>query len=66
MKLIADLNNTLSKRPFRVFKIQHGIDRLEVLVPLDQVDAFKEAVDSTMSKQRFLQVLAEHQGKVRA
>lgn len=67
MKLIADLNNKLEKVPYRVMKVEYGIDRFEIMVPLDNARAFKEAViGRSASKSDLLKILAEHGGKVKA
>jgi len=64
-----ELLNALSKpqkRPFQVFKVTHGIEVIDLKVPLAQADAFQQAFEALSQKDKpaILQVLAEHGGSV--
>ncbi len=64
-KLIAELDSTAGKTPWQQFKIQHGIETFEVLVPLKNAGLFEEQLKQPMpSKHDILAVLKDCGGEL--
>lgn len=64
-KLLNDLSS--GKTPYQNYTIVHGIEQLEVLIPLTNVKAFESAFDQTDgNKKKILEAIAASNGKLKA
>jgi hypothetical protein len=44
MKMLADVEKIAGKKPFQVYHLKHGIERISVMVPLSNAQAFEQKV----------------------
>ena len=67
MNLLADLDDKAGKTALQSYKIQHGIERIEVLVPLVNAKAFEAQIQKQPfeSRKAILEVLYAHGGELK-
>jgi hypothetical protein len=64
--LIADLDDRAGKTALQTYKIQHGIERIEVLVPVKNAAAFEAAMKQPIkTRAAILEVLYAHAGELK-
>lgn len=65
--LLNELDATAGKTAYQSYTIQHGIERIKVLVPLKNVQVFEAEFNATTdkSKNALLEVVTRHSGKIR-
>lgn len=61
---MSDLDAQTGKIPFQSYTIMHGIEKIEVLVPFKNVQAFEAQVKSTdlPTRQAVLECVQSHGG----
>lgn len=59
MKLLNSVVTNKPKRALQVYTIHHGIDRVKVKVPKDQVPAFEQAFNTASAAGAPLKMLME-------
>lgn len=66
-KLLDQLENLQQKQPFQSYKIKHGIELLEVLVPVEHAPLFEQQFSelTDKSKRAIIQLVMSFNGKVR-
>lgn len=52
------------KKPFQLYIVEHGIERLTVKIPLHQVAAFEKSASGIKDKQSIMSIVAGLGGKV--
>lgn len=63
-KLLSTIDQP-TKKPYQLYTIEHGIERLSVKVPLQEAASFEELfAKSDKSKQSILKLLETHHGAV--
>lgn len=65
--LLTDLDAVAGKTAYQTYTIQHGIEQLDVLVPLKNAQVFEAAflAGADKSKAQLLEIVKAHDGKVR-
>lgn len=64
--LLTDLNAVGDKTAYQSYTLQHGIEKMAVLVPLRNAKVFEEAfAKADRSKSALLDVIAQHSGKIK-
>ena len=64
--LLTDLDAISGKTAYQSYTLQHGIEKLTVLVPLKNAKQFEEEFAMTAtSKATLLEVVARHSGKIK-
>lgn len=66
-KLLNDLSAAGTKIPYQVYTLEHGIERIELRVPLKQVPLFEQEFSAltTKSKASITQLVIKVGGKVK-
>ena len=61
--LLSDLEQ--AKKPFQVYTLEHGIERLTLLLPLKEAASFEQEFEkSDRSKETILELVVRHSGRV--
>lgn len=65
--LLNDLEANAGKTAYQSYTIQHGIEKIAVLVPLKQAKVFEQdfAATKDKSKEALLEVVTRHSGKIK-
>lgn len=65
--LLTDLDTYAGKTAYQTYTMQHGIEKLTILIPLKNSAVFENefAAISDKSKSSLLEVVARHAGKVK-
>ncbi len=66
-KLITQLEATKDKKAYQTYTIEHGIEHIQVLVPVKQVSLFEEQFANLKSKQKtnIIDLVKQVGGKIR-
>lgn len=63
------LLGNIDKKPYQAYTIEHGIERIQVKIPLKEASAFEAAFAAALcadiSKTRLMAIVEEHGGSVR-
>jgi len=65
--LLSELDKTAGKTAYQTYKIRHGIETFEVLVPLKNAAVFENQIakQKLATKQAVLQFVTEHGGELK-
>jgi hypothetical protein len=66
-KLLNQLETFQQKQPFQTYKVKHGIELFEVLVPVQQAPLFEQQFNqlTDKSKRAIIELVMSFNGKVR-
>ena len=62
-KLLSTFDQPV-KKPFQLYTIEHGIERLSVKVPLNSASVFEQQANGLKSKARIIELVKSLGGKV--
>lgn len=65
--LLNDLQTNAGKTAYQSYTIQHGIEKMTVLVPLKQAKVFEQefAASTVKTKDALLEIVTRHSGKIK-
>jgi len=65
LKLISDLDSQAGKTAYQTYVVQHGIERISVLIPLKNTQAFEERINAgdLPTRQSVLEVVKANNGQ---
>lgn len=65
--LLSELDRSAEKTPWQSYTIKHGIESIEVIVPLKNAAIFETQIveQKLATRQAVLQFVAEHGGKLK-
>lgn len=66
MKLLDELESTTTKRLYQGFLVEQGIDRVEVIVPMEHAESFLKEASHVQPKTRaeLVTILKHFEGKI--
>lgn len=66
-KLLNELDANAGKTAYQTYTLSHGIERLNVLVPLKNSKVFEEEFHAAVDKSKgaLLEIVERHAGKIR-
>lgn len=66
--LLNELEASVGKTAYQTYTLQHGIEKLTLLIPLKNVSVFEAdfAACTDKSKKALVEVVTRHHGKVKA
>lgn len=66
--LLNELEQHAGKQAYQTYYMQHGIEKVTILIPLNNADVFEVAFAASedKSKKALLEIVTRHAGKVKA